>query len=127
MKGEWDKDLKSQLALLTDGEAVRIVRAGAKETGLEIWRQLAEGNDPRTEATEHNDLKQLMAWPRCEKLSGLREYISKWQDAALEYNRRAEEPVTKAQWRLGLLELLPGKLAEEMGNMRDRFDTYQKL
>ena len=77
MKGEWDKELKSQLALLTDGEAFRIVRAGAKETGLEIWRQLAEGNDPRTEATEHKDLKQLMAWPRCEKLSGLREYISK--------------------------------------------------
>ena len=88
MKPEWDDRLREQLILMTDGEPFRMIRTGdqAGNTGLEMWRQLAEANDPRIERTGHNDLRSLVSWPRCDGLHNLEEYILKWEDAVQTYN-----------------------------------------
>ena len=67
---------------MTIKEPFRLVRTYDKagETGLEIWRLLGDGNDPKTEQTCHNDLRSLTSWTRCSSLSGLREYILNWED-----------------------------------------------
>ena len=49
-------------------------------------------------------------------MAGLREYMLRWIDAAQQYDSRCndDEKLTKAQYRLGLMEILPTDIHKEL-------------
>ena len=129
MKTEWDEELVDMLGGLTTGEPFRIVRSGENTqcTGLEIWRQLAASSDPRTVRSSYGDLKALTSWPRAAGMSNLREYLLKWVDAAQQYDNRAKVKLSEDQYRMGILDLLPRKLHDEISHHLEQYDTFPKL
>ena len=106
---QWDPAVEGNgvlydlLIQITDGEAQSIVEnSTGDEQGFEAWRELVRWFDPTNSLNEMDKVNQLLAVPRCGKISEVMRTVSTWEANWAEYLDRSGNTLPEG-WRVNLL------------------------
>ena len=127
MLEQWDQDLRDFLFMGTGGEPFRVVKNGSHLPAIELWRQIAEGADPKSEQGNFKDFGAIFTFGRCNDYSKLRSHIADWEEQVQEYQNRSSEKLPKNTWKAGLMGLLPQELSDDLETHIDKYPTYASL
>ena len=86
------RQMYTLLIHLCEGRALAIVRGALDHNGLEAWRLVYEGYQPRRRSRGLASLNEILGWDFGTKEQFLQR-MEDWENATMEYNRTASAPL----------------------------------
>ena len=118
--------LYTVLAQLTEGEGLALVQGVTHGAGWEAWRVLSRRYDPHGAARRRNVMGQLLQ-PGAYENKDLYAAVSRWEERARLYERRAGHPLPDDIKGAILIGMSKGSLKEHLELNAGKLNTYETI
>ncbi len=110
---DFNNQLYTALAALTEGEALSITMNTDQRNGLELWRKLNRRFDPQT-ASRKTDAISTIIHRKSVPLASLSDEIEKWEELVRQHENSTGKSVDEYVKCSALIKICPAQLAEHI-------------